>query len=176
MAYPDQLQNTGSFVPTTFILDVAQLQEVDVKSPEFKELLVRLYQNLNLMVISLNTRDAAFYLTQEFVNGQLFFGTVSNSQDDLRPDFRTVVNTGALGPGVTTVAHNIPITNTYNFTRIYGEATDNIGFNYYPLPWASAAGVTNIELKVNNTNVVITNNSGVAFTESKVILEYLKQL
>jgi hypothetical protein len=41
--------NIGSFVPTSYVWDVARLYEIDVNSDEFKELLVRLYQNLNLI-------------------------------------------------------------------------------------------------------------------------------
>ena len=44
-----QPQQHGAYAPTTFIWDVEQLQHIEVTSPEFKELLVRLYQNLNLM-------------------------------------------------------------------------------------------------------------------------------
>jgi len=66
-------QNVGSFVPTTNIWDVQRLYEVDIKSPEFKELLVRLYQNVNNIALSLNSRDAGYYDNTEFINGQTFF-------------------------------------------------------------------------------------------------------
>ena len=52
---------SGAFVPTTFILDVAKIQEVNVNSEEFKELLVRLYQNLNRMSLVLNVKESAYY-------------------------------------------------------------------------------------------------------------------
>jgi hypothetical protein len=34
---------SGIFVPTTNVWDVSQIYEIDVTSPQFKELLVRLY-------------------------------------------------------------------------------------------------------------------------------------
>lgn len=171
---PDQQINTGSFIPTTNVWDVSQIYETDIGSPEFKELFVRLYQNVNNIVLALNTKDSAFYLTEQFVNGQVFTNINDLNQLELRPAFRLFVNIGPLPGGVTTVAHGLSITNTWKFTRIYGVASDTIGFNYYPLPWASAAGATNIELKVNATNVVITNNSGINFNFCYVILEFVK--
>lgn len=174
MAYPDQQQNTGLYVPTTSVWDMGLISSIDTNSEEFKDLLVRLYQNINNIVLALNLKDSALYVLEEFVNGQQFFNPASTDPLQLRSDFRKTVNIGAVGAGVTTVAHGIPFTATYTATRIYGAATDSIGLNYYPLPWASAGGAANIELKVNGTNVVITNNSGIAFTRCIVVIEYLK--
>lgn len=174
MAFAEETKNAGLYVQSTAVWDVARLQEVDVQSPEFKELLVRLYQNVNSIVIALNLKDSAYYVNQEFVTGQLFFNSVDQTQLGLRAVFRKVINIGALGAGVTTIAHGLAITNTWKFTRIYGVASDTVGFNYYPLPWASAAGATNIELKVNLNNVVITNNSGINFTDCYTVLEFVK--
>ena len=69
----------GAFVPNTFIWDVQQLQQVDLNSPEFKELLVRLYQNLGLMCDVLNIKDTGMYQVTELVNGQLFFSNPANN-------------------------------------------------------------------------------------------------
>ena len=166
--------NTGSYVPTTFIYDVAQLHAVNVNSPEFKELLVRLYQTLNQVVLSLNLKDTGYYMNQEYLTSQVYFNPVSNLPKDYRQIFRTTYNIGPLGAGLTNTAHGLPITTTWQFTRIYGVANDSIGKNYYPLPFASAGGAANIELRVDATNIKITNNSGVAFDSCTVVLEYLK--
>lgn len=170
----DQLQNTGSFLPTTQMLDISMLYSVDVKSPEFKELLARLYQYINLISLVVNTKETGYYINQEINTSKLFFNPLSNNQTQLRPIFRTVVDVGTLAAGVTLVNHNIPITNTYSFTTIYGAASDSLGNNYYPLPFASAGGAANIELFANATQVSITNNSGVAFDNCYVVLEYIK--
>jgi hypothetical protein len=176
----DQQNSTGSFVASTSVWDVTQIGSTDVKSPEFKELLVRLYQNVNNIVIALNMKETGMYLQEEFATSAVFFDpTTMNSQLNLRAEFRKLINIGALGAGVTTVAHGLTIGSTWIFTDIYGAASlfDPVpaNSNYYPLPWSSAAGATNIELKVNGTNVVITNNSGISFTSCYVILEYVKQ-
>lgn len=174
MAYiPDQQINTGSFVPTTNIWDVSRIYEVDIQSPEFKELLVRLYQNVNLMALVLNAKDSAYYLPEEFATGRLFYNPNSNSPLNLIPGFRKWFLTGALGAGVTAVNHNLSVTTTWKFISISGCASDTAGSNYYPLPFPGATG-NNIEVRVTSTQIVITNNSGATFDYSEIILEYIK--
>ncbi len=172
-------------LPTNYIFDVSQLYEVDVKSAEFKELLVRLYQNVNAMNMAINAKESSYYDLNEFINNQFFFPNPqynSGVTNTLKPNYRSVIRKVfnfpqvagvALGPGTTTIAHNIAISSGTSFTRIYGTASDRTSNNYYPLPWASAAGLTNIELLVNATDISVTNNSGIVFDVCYVILEFL---
>lgn len=171
---PDQQINTGQFIPTTAVFDVAQLYQIEVTSPEFKELLIRLYQQVNNIALNTNNKTSGYYLLEEFVTGSQYFNPNSPDPLQLRPEFRKTFNIGALPAGVTTVAHNLAITNTWIFTDIYGAASDNVGFNYYPLGFPSAGGANNIELRVTAVNIIITNNSGINFTSCIVTLEYLK--
>ncbi len=173
----------GLYVPTTNIWDeVGQLQETNVNSPEFKELLVRLYQNINNIALSLNIKDSAYYDTNEFVNGQLFFPdpNLSSSTDTVatfRPVFRLVVNFGALpNTGTTSIPHGLDVTSGFTFTRIYGAASDTTGLNYIPLPYASTVDVAhNVELSIDATNVTITTGSNRSnFNQCYVIVEFLK--
>lgn len=172
---PNAQDDTGLFVPTTDVYELSRIAEVDVNSEEFKLLLIRLYQNLNNIAIALNLKDSAYYVTNQFINGQLFFPEVADFNAIYRQAYRLVVDVGALGAGITTVAHliDIPNPNTWTFTRIYGTATDNAGNNFYPIPFAGAAGAY-ISLFANLTDVVIDNNSGVTFTKCLIILEFLK--
>ena len=175
MAYiPGQQANTGLFIESTAVFDVARLYEIDVNSEEFKELLVRLYQNVNNIALALNLKRSALYLLEEFNTSAQYFDPVTNNQLLLRPEFSRTYNIGPLAAGVTNTAHGLIIGATWNFVRIYGAATDNIGRNYYGLGFASAGGATNIELRVDAANIVITNNSGINFTSCIVTLEYLK--
>ena len=174
MAYiPDQQINTGSYIPTTSVWDVARLYEVDINSDEFKELLVRLYQNVNNIALVLNTKSTGYYINEEFVSGKLFFNPESNDPLQLRPGYIIAVNTGALGAGVTAIDHNIAVIDSFKWMFIYGAATDTVTIVGYPLPFAGAAG-NNIEVSVTATQVLINNNSGVTFTDSQVTLEYCK--
>lgn len=172
---PNIPANIGVYIPTTDVYDLSRISQVDVNSEEFKLLLVRLYQNLNSIALALNLKESSYYILQEFVNGQLFFPDVTGINSEFRQDYRIVINIGALPAGTTTVAHNIPITTAYTFTRIYGTATDNTGNNFYPIPYIGpTGGAVYISLQINLTNVVINNQSGVTFNECLVILEYLK--
>jgi len=174
MAYiPDQQINTGSYIPTTYILDVARLYEVDVTSQEFKELLVRLYQTVNSVVLALNTKHTGYYINEEFVNGKLYYNPNSSDPLMLRPGFQKSINTGALGAGTTSINHGIAVTNTFHWMFIYGAATDTVNLLGYPITYAGAAG-NNLSAFVNATQVVINNSTGVTFTDSQVTLEYVK--
>lgn len=175
--------SVGSFVPTNYIWDVAQLESVDVNSPEFKELLVRLYQNINTICLVLNTKDSGYYDTNEFVNGQLYYPNPAfNSQTspsvvaNYRQVMRKVVNFGTL-PNATTksVAHNITVTAATIWTRIYAESTDPVGLTGIPIPYASATSTDVIELNVDSANVNITTGSNrTNYTITQVVLEYLQ--
>ena len=173
-----QSNQVGAFVPTNFIWDVQQLQQVDIKSPEFKELLVRMYQNIGLMAEVLNVKTTGQFPLAETVDGNLYFPNPANNSSTVaypaeRQEFRqTYLRTNVAG--AVAFNHNITITPKTTFTRIYATANDIVGNNYYPIPWASAAGATNIEIKVNATQVVITNNSGITFDIVYVVLAYLQ--
>ena len=171
---------SGIFVPTTNVWDVSQIYEIDVTSPQFKELLVRLYQNINNISVALNLKDSGYYITESFVNSQLFFpNPIYNSSTVATPGyrqvFRIVINFGALpNAGTKSVPHNIIVNSQYTFTRIYGTASDTTGFNYIPLPYASASGTDNIELFVDGTNVtVITTTNRSNFNVTYIVLEYI---
>jgi hypothetical protein len=167
-------------VPTTDIWDVTPIYELNVDE-KLEDLLVRLYQNLNNISLSLNARDAGYYDTREFLNSQVFFPNPSLNSATLttptyRSVFRKVINFGALpNAGAKTIAHGIVCTATTSFTRIYGCATNPVGLAYIPLPYASPVLANNISIDVDATNVTITTGSNrTAFTICYVILEYLQ--
>lgn len=171
----------GSFIPSTNIWDTNELENLDVTKPEFRELLIRLYQNLNLMAQNVNLKDTGYYYPEEFVNGQKFFpNPTSNPTSGLsqsgRQVFRTVVNFGTLPNNTTkSVAHNIPTNGILTTTRIYATATFPSASVFVPIPYASVFG-NNIELSVDATNVNITTNSDwTMYTITYIIVEYLKQ-
>ena len=172
----------GAFVPTNYVWDIQQLQQVDINSAEFKELLVRLYQNINSIALVLNVKDTGLYQTTELVNGQLYFSnpaynSTTAATPTLRQVYRKVINyTSALpNTGTVTIAHGITCTANTTFTRIYGCASDKTGRNYIQLPYASPTLANNIELKVDATNVtIITGNNRTNFTQTYIVLEYLQ--
>lgn len=172
----------GAFVPNTFIWDLGQLQQVDLNSPEFRELLVRLYQNLGLMCDVLNIKVSGKYPLQEFVNGKLYFPNPSNNSSTAaypaeRQARQTFINwtTPLKNAGVSTIPHGITCTTQTTFTVIYATASDTTGFNYIPIPYASGAAGTDVEISVDATNVYITTSSNrTNFNITYIYLEYLQ--
>lgn len=177
---PSQL-SFGSFVPTTNIWEVQQLQDLNI-DPKLKELLIRLYQNINNISLVLNTKDSAFYFDQEFLTGQIFFpeptlNSTTAQTPNPRQTFRKVINVGALPNAASKlVPHNIALSQGYIFTRIYGAATQASGISAIPIPFSSITAVANnIELAVGATDVAIfTSIDYSAFTNCYVVLEYIK--
>ena len=172
------IQNTdrrkGFNLPTTPAVDVAHIYDVDVKSPEFKQLIVQLYQTLNNTALAVNNKTSGYYLTQQFNTGNLYFEPSSSAIADLRPVYRVVVNFGALpNAGTKSVAHGITITATTAFTNIYATAT-NPSTSFIPIPYASPTLNENIALNVDATNVNITTGiNRTAYTTCYVVLEWI---
>lgn len=182
-SYPFQT-NPGSFVTTTYTLDPSEIYQLATKDDKLQEVLVRLYQSFNSVALSMNTRDAGYYVQQEFVCGQIYYPNPANSSTtgntplspEMRQVFRKVIAFGAL-PNATTksVAHGLVITSTFSFTRIYATASDQIAKSYIPIPYASNNAANVIELNVDSTNVNITTSSDkTAYTITYVVLEYIK--
>jgi len=177
--------NFGSFVTSTNIWDVQQLQQLDI-DPKLKELLVRLYQNINNISISLNTRDAGYYVQEEFLNGQIYYpnpalDSTTSQSPTMRQVFRLVVDFGAMpNAGTKSVAHNIDIIAAagsypgYSFTRIYGAATKPTT-SFIPIPFSSPTLNENIKLEVDTTNVTITTAIDYSlYTICYIVLEFIK--
>lgn len=179
-------QEYGLYIPSTYLWDVEQVSKIDVNSPEFKELLIRLYQNINSICIAVNLKDSAYYNTQEFVNGQSWFpnpaynsaNTVNTTVATFRQNYRQVVNFGALpNAAEKSVAHYIPFDPAYSFTRLYAVATDPVGLTSIPIPYVDVAGTgaANIQLDIDSTNVNITTTANSSnYTICYVVIEYLK--
>lgn len=172
-------QNYGAFVDTTNVWDVSEIYE-STKDPQLQELLVRMYQNLNKLSLTTNVKDSAYYVQQEFVNGQSFFAPLNTSSATaqapaMRQVFRLVVNFGALPNTATkTVAHGLTPTASWTFTRIYATAT-NPSTEYIPIPYASTIAGDNVELWIDPVNVNIRTAADYsAYTTTYVIVEYLK--
>jgi len=175
--------NFGSFVPETNVWDFQQINDLDI-DPNFKELLVRLYQNINLISIVLNTKDTGIYTNlEEFVNGQQYFpnpalDSTTPQSPTMRQVFRTVINFGAL-PNATSksVAHNIIIGTTFSLTRFYASATNTALTSFIPIPYSSVSSINNnIELSMDATDVTITTGvDQTDYTTCYVIIEYIKQ-
>jgi len=179
MANPQQV---GAFVPTTNIWDVQSLYNASLTDENvLRELLVRLYQNINNISLVLNIKDSGYYDTKEFVNGQLYYPNPNSTSISpvgirYRQVFRKVIDFGSLpNAGITSVPHGISITGQTTFTRIYGTANDLTNMSYIPLPYTSNVANSNIELYVDAINVnIATGVNYSTYTTTYIVLEYLQ--
>lgn len=184
MAFPTptpQQNQVGAFVPTSFIWDVARINEVDVNSAEFKELLVRLYQNVVNIANTLNIKDSGYYNVLEFVTGQLLFPNQNfDSQTLQSASFRQILRKtiifGTLpNTGTKSVAHGITVTAETTWFMIRATATDPIGLTGIEISYASPTLANNIEINVDATNINITTGSNRSnYTICNVVLEYVQ--
>lgn len=175
-----QSSNFGLFIPNTYNFDVGAIQNLD-ESPALKELLVRLFQNVNSMNQTINLKESGYYSNLEFVSGKLMFPNPANSSQGSaypvnRPMYRIVVPCGTLpNAGVKLVPHNVPVTSGYSWVYIGGAATDPVNLLGIPLPYSSPTLANNIEVSTTATNIVITTGSDrTNFTTSYIVLEYIK--
>jgi len=166
--------NPFNFLPENYILP-------DAFSEEF---IVKLREYLNTISINNNTKDSAFYITDELASGGLFIPTFGNTKAQnatYRAMYRKVIEFGALPNTATkSVAHGITTTENYSFIKIYGGATDpgvSTITSTLPLPFASPTLNENIKVDVDATNVNITTGiDRTAYTRSYIILEYIKEV
>jgi hypothetical protein len=104
----DNNYRQGTALPTTYVYDV---DEIDIESEGFKELIVRLQQDTNRIILALNRKIDGSHFQTVFNTGALFFASsnASNTNDNMRPIFTTTVIFGALpNASIKSVAHNIP--------------------------------------------------------------------
>ena len=153
-----------AFLPTTLILpDTSDEKEFNYILTDF----------MKKMIAAINDKDIAQYVLQEVQNGQQFFEP--NSTNTFRGIYRKVIEFGAL-PNIATkeINHEITVTDTTRFTRIYGVANDP-DTSYLPLPFASSVAGEGISLEITPTVVRITTAINYsAYTDTFIILEYLK--
>jgi len=175
------IDNTGSFIPTTQVWDISEIYATDVKSAAFKELIVRMYQQLNTIALAINTKDTGYYPQFEMVNSQLWFpdptlSSETTQQPSYRQVIRKVINFGVLpNTGTTSVAHGITFTLKSRITRLYGVATNPSAPSYLSLPYASPTAANNIELNCDGTNVnVITGSNRSAYTTTYIVIEFIR--
>lgn len=167
---------TGLFLGTTPLFDVGALED----PTQSRELIIRLTQKINDIIIALNLKDTGYYVEQTFVNGQQFFPnpalTTTSPQTALyRQVFRKVINFGALpNAGTTSVAHGLTPTAAWSFTRIYAIASDPLALTYIPIPFASPTLNENIKIDIDAVNVNITTAINYsAYSVCYVILEWI---
>ena len=187
----DYGRDKGLFIPTTQVWDPSEIYSAKGISEDLRDVLVKMYQNLNNMAMAINQKDTGIYPTDEFVCGQTFFPNPAYDSGTqvtpkLRQIWRTVVNFGALPvrvlpatSAIKGVAHRISGVNSgTQFTRIYGCASKKTTTTYIPLPyvWPNDAK-EDIAVFVDATNVTIVTGdtaTWAGYDDTLVVLEYMR--
>ena len=165
----------STLLSTTEIYDVAEISSLDVKSKEFKELIIRLVMNANKQNIAINGKDTGIYDVLETITGQTYFQAAGKTTQ--RATYRKVIDYGTL-PNAAQLGVDHGITNVAGFsiTRIYGAATDPTHRLYFPLPYVANSKDEPIALWATSdkvwTDTFATDRSD--FTKTYIIVEYLK--
>lgn len=158
------VNSQGPFLPTTQVFPEDESQR-----------LIVLTENYTDISLAVNQRVIGYYNTNETVNGKQFYNP--NNAQSIRNGYRKVVEVGALAAGATSsIAHGITgVNGATTFTSITGTCVTSVPDNR-PIPYASATAVnTQIEIKLDATNIVIINGAAApAIASGIVILEYLK--
>lgn len=170
-------KTTGLFLGTTPLFDLDNLED----PKQSRELIIRLTQKINEIIIALNLKDTGYYYLTPFVNGQAYFPnpalTAKTSQQPVRRQvFRQVVNFGALpNTALKSVPHGLTPTTNWSFTRIYATASDPVNLVYFPIPnhFVGTGNQSDIDVDAVNVNIQ-TNYDASAFTICYVVLEYLQ--
>lgn len=158
------------------------LSQTYIVPDDIQERSVKLSQYLNLLSISVNSKDSGIYDSIETVTGRQFlpvYGTTKSSNATYRPVLRKVIDFGALPNNTTkSVAHGISTNENFSFVNIYATATDpgaSTVTESLPIPYASSTAANNIEINVDATNINITTGSDrTAFTRCFVVLEWIQ--
>ena len=158
------INSQQSFLPTTLILpDVDQKDEFNYVLTDF----------IKKMIAAINEREVAQYPFDEIQTGQKFSDRRELTQQI--STYRKVIDFGALPDNTTkTVPHQIAVTGSTIFTRIYGVANDP-GTSFIPLPFSSSVASEAIKLEITPNDVEITTGIDYSdYTETLVILEYFQ--
>lgn len=137
--------------------------------------------------MSINAKEIGWYLDVELDTGKKFIpknfdpAVQASTSEIYRTILRKVVVFGAL-PNTTSkpIAHGITVDDKFTLIQMYAAATDPTDpgtFPSLPIPHASPTLVNNIELKLDDTNVIITTGSDrTAFTRCNVVIEYIQEI
>ena len=153
-----------SFLPTTLIIpDISDEKEFNYILTDF----------IKRIALATNSKEIGQYPLDEVQNGQQFFDPKAPTVP--KGGYRKVIEFGPLpNKGTKEINHEITVTPTARFTRIYGVANEP-DTSYLPLPFASPVAGAGISLEITPQVVRITTDIDYsAYTETCIILEYLK--
>lgn len=157
-----------NFLPETFVLP---------EDPE--QLRVKLYQYLNQIGSSINTKDSGLYDSRETLTGKKFlptFSTTTSTNATYRDVYRVTIDTGVLVNGTKLIPHGITVDTSFSLVSLIGGASNPTAFTYIPMPFVDAT--TPLHLSMDTTNIIIIATGAVypSYIRSFVVMEYIRVL
>ncbi len=138
---------------------------------EIKQLCVELSRDHIDIANTVNARTIGLFPTSRpAVTGESFYLSKNAKQQT----FRQVYTFGAIAAGASlSTAHGIQF--IVQFSRIYGTCITALP-DYRPIPYASVAANTNIDVRVDSTNIIVSVGAGSPNVVSGlIVLEWLSQ-
>jgi hypothetical protein len=167
-------QLDGPFIQTTNVFDVIDARDLDTSSEDFKQLIIRLSQQVNDIAIQLNKKVHGDYSLIAYANGRTLYPEVPGGNE--RGTGFVTIDFGALpNAGMKSIAHNIVFNADTRITYLYAVANNPTIPKGLPIPYVdvTTAGASNIELNIDNTNVNITDTIDLsAYRFTTVFVEY----
>jgi len=163
--------DTSTLVQTNSVIDISQIRTSSLTTEELRKILLGLSEDINTILLNLNSKENGLYEQIEQITGQSYFNNDSNYG---RPVYRRVIDFGALpNTASKSVNHGLDSSWAYKFTRILAVSSDSTNKKYIPIPYASSTSADIVELSVDSSNVIITTGKDrTSFDTTYVVLEY----
>ncbi len=155
-------QQQQPYLPTSRQFPVNNLP---ILEPELVKSYIEIAQAVNGRIIGV-------FENIQIVTGERWYASDPTNALNKRQTYRKAFPFGAIVAGAgLTFPHGI--TGIVAFTRIYGTCITDLP-DYRPIPYASIAAASNIDLRVTSTNIIIgVGASSPNIVSGNIVLEYL---
>lgn len=177
----------GTYIPTTQTFDRSLIAQLTI-DPALKNVLIMLYQATNEMASVLNTKESSLNIPEEFVTGARWYmdptlGSTTPEKASYRQEYSKLIIMGALPNGTVSttkaIAHGLTFDDNTTMVKITGVASKKTtAYSYIPIPYSSPTLAQNIQVDVDATNVTITVDASVDWSDYDtclIVLHYLRQ-
>lgn len=140
-------------------------------------------EQLKKITNAVNTKEIGFFLDQELLSGKAFIPGINIATDgatsqQFRTVLRKVIDFGPLpNAEIKSVPHDIFVDYNFTLVQMYAAATDPVGLQAFPIPYAAAGTNDSVALYMDDNNInIITQTNRSSFTRVFIVVEYLQEL
>lgn len=170
----------STLLPINQQYDPEEIISLDVQSEEFKEFLVQLYLTQQDLLQSANYKTSGIYDFPEALSGNVYPSgatSLTTKRSGILKLIQFPPATTLPNAGTIEALHGIDFSNITTFVRIYGVATNlTAPRTAIPIPYISSTGNI-VEVIVLSDRIRINTNANfTAYTNVRVVVEYIKGL